>query len=124
MTTLMQCRKCHKLVSSGIHAIRVTFADTILCAGCGGLYGMVFGSFGAQARNELTVSGMLTITGTWAMYGVVMAVAMGLVREILRVRRSFRIEAIRERRFSVKPIPRISEIYGIPATKTSMPGRA
>ena len=70
MITFMLNRNLRKLLSLGYHAIRVTFADAVLCAACGALYGIVFGGFGAQARNELTLSGVFSIGGRSAMKSI------------------------------------------------------
>ena len=84
MNMLLLNRKCRKLVSSGAHAIRVTYADAILCTVCMGLYGMVFGGLRSQVRYELTTSGLISITGTWAAIGLAVGAAIGIVRVVSR----------------------------------------
>ena len=103
MNKLMLNQKCGKLVSSGAHAVRVMCADAILCAVCLGLYGMVFGGLRAQVRYELTTSGLVSITGTWAAIGLVIGASVGIVRIISRAikfhQRSF-VRKTRTVRFS------------------------
>ena len=86
MNVLMLNRKCHQFVSFGIYAVRVIFADAVLCAVCGALYGIVFGGFGAQARNQLTVSGIFSIAATCGMIGFAIGALIGTVREVSRAR--------------------------------------
>jgi hypothetical protein len=84
MRVLQLNSKCRNLMSFAIHAVRVTFADGTLCAVCGGLYGMVFGGFGAMVRHELSVSRMFSVTIYCAIIGFAIGAAVGAVREISR----------------------------------------
>ena len=86
MKTFMLNQNCRKLLSLGHYAVRVTFADAVLCAVCGALYGIVLGGFGAQARNTLTVSGIFSMGGTCAMVGFAVGAAIGVFGEVSRVR--------------------------------------
>ena len=87
MNTFMLNRNFRKLLSLGNYAVRVTFADAVLCAVCGALYGIVFGGFGAQARNELTLSGVFSIGGTCAMIGFAIGATVAALKEVSRVRK-------------------------------------
>ena len=84
MTVFMFNQKCKNLMAIGIHAVRVTFADAVLCAVCGALYGMVFGGFGAQVRHDF--SGMYAFTGSCATVGFAIGVAIGAFHEVTRLR--------------------------------------
>jgi len=116
--------KFRNLISFGIHAVRVTFADAALCAICGGLYGMVFGGFGAMARHELSVSRMFSISIHCAVIGFTFGVAVGAVREVSRVwtirRHSFERAARTTARFSEGQRPRMPEVLTRGVTQNSL----
>ncbi len=76
--------KCRNLMSFGIHAIRVTFADAILCAVSGALFGMVWGGFCAQARHDQTA--IYTSTGIYAFVGFLIGATVGALRELSLLR--------------------------------------
>lgn|GEM_PF-6920221 len=95
MNAIMLKQMCHKLMLLGVHAIRVTFADGILCGACGALYGIVFGGFGAQARNEMTLSSLFFIGGLCAIIGFAIGAAVGVFNEVVRTR-SIRRQSLRQ----------------------------
>ncbi len=111
MNMLMSNQECRKLVSSGAHALRVIFADAILCAVCLGLYGIVFGGLRAQARYELTPLGLISIGGIWAFIGLVIGAAVGIVR-VVSIATQFHqrslertIGSVRKRETSMRRLP-------------------
>ncbi len=84
MNVFLSNRVCRKLIVLGNHVVRVTFADAVLCAVCGMLYGTVLGGFGAQARNQLSHSELLSMAGYYAAIGFTIGMAVGFVREVSR----------------------------------------
>ena len=86
MNALMMNPKSNKFASFVIHAIRVTFADAILYAVCGALYGMVLAGFGAQVRHQFSLSGIFSIAGNCAMVGFAVGAAVGAFSEVMRAR--------------------------------------
>jgi hypothetical protein len=93
-----------RLSSFACHAFSAMIGDAILCAIAGALYGIVFGGFGAQTRDELTMSGMLVLGTTCGIFGFAVGAVIGMIRELTQIHNVHQRSVERQTKVRSRPL--------------------
>ena len=86
MKMMMLNWKCRSIGWFGIHSVRETLGDAVLCGVCGFLYGIIFGGLGAQVCHE--TSRIFWIAGISALGGCAMGTLFGVLGNVFQSHKS------------------------------------